>query len=283
MLSMSMGPFAVSIFRVLTLFAFVVALLVGLLSARSRRVAIADTLITFALIDVIVARGIFVIRYFPQFHHDLLGMFDIRDGGFDVVGGLAVAGLYAGWMIWKRPRARVPLLSALFAGALTWGLTGGGILLITTQDQVLPDVRLRTMDGQPVTLDALAQKHPDRPIVVNLWASWCPPCRREMPLLAAAQRRHPHITFLFVDQGESAAAVAHFLRTRKLPRDHVLLDFDQKLGQRAYTHALPTTLFYGDDRRLVDRQLGELSRATLTRALDRFNTAQVPARDQKPL
>jgi thiol-disulfide isomerase/thioredoxin len=39
--------------------------------------------------------------------------------------------------------------------------------------------------------------------VINIWATWCPPCRREMPVLQQAQHDYPHVTFLFVNQGET--------------------------------------------------------------------------------
>src|SRR5690606_40886240 len=52
------------------------------------------------------------------------------------------------------------------------------------------EVRLPTFIGQPT--------------VVNLWATWCPPCRREMPVLRDAQQRYPDIAFIFANQGESA-------------------------------------------------------------------------------
>ena len=53
-----------------------------------------------------------------------------------------------------------------------------------------------------------------KPSVVNLWATWCGPCRAEMPTLAAAQKNTPDVIFVFVNQGESQATVT---ASKRLP------------------------------------------------------------------
>jgi thiol-disulfide isomerase/thioredoxin len=66
----------------------------------------------------------------------------------------------------------------------------GATLDFSPPSTPVPLVELRRLDGTPVQLRTLS----DKPMVINLWATWCPPCRREMPALQDAQRRHPHIT-----------------------------------------------------------------------------------------
>ncbi|HAQ27862.1 MAG TPA: peroxiredoxin, partial [Pseudomonas sp.] len=109
-----------------------------------------------------------------------------------------------------------------------------------------------------------------KPLVVNLWATWCPPCRREMPVLAEAQRTESDVTFLFVNQGEGERVIADFLDTEGLGLENVLLDTGGRLGQHVGSTALPTTLFYDAEGRQVGSHLGELSRASLARALERL-------------
>jgi thiol-disulfide isomerase/thioredoxin len=118
------------------------------------------------------------------------------------------------------------------------------------------------------------------PLVINLWATWCPPCRREMPVLESAQRMRPDVTFLFVNQAESMQSVSIFLITQGLTLDNVLFDASGRLGQAVGSMALPTTLFYTADGRLINSHLGELSQASLARALEPFDT--VPAATRKP-
>jgi thiol-disulfide isomerase/thioredoxin len=115
-------------------------------------------------------------------------------------------------------------------------------------------------DGQPATL---AQAARGRPVVVNLWASWCGPCRVEMPDLAEAQRRHPDIGFLFVNQGESAEKVQAFLTRSGLALDEVWLDQGSRLGQAIRSPGLPTTVFLDAQGRQVDAHFGVLSAASL--------------------
>lgn len=73
-----------------------------------------------------------------------------------------------------------------------------------------PGYRLSTLDGGTGSLAA----YRGRIVVLNLWATWCPPCRDEIPALEryAAQAAPRGITVVGVDQGEPAAAVATFVR-----------------------------------------------------------------------
>jgi thiol-disulfide isomerase/thioredoxin len=130
----------------------------------------------------------------------------------------------------------------LLAGSLAWGVSPALLRLNTGPALTdLDGVKFVNLQGTPQGLGGLAQ---GRPLVVNLWATWCPPCRREMPVLAKAQQQIPGACFVFVDQGEVAFTVQKFLNTSQLVFANVLLDPGKKLGEQLGPMALPTTLFY---------------------------------------
>ena len=109
-----------------------------------------------------------------------------------------------------------------------------------------------------------------QPMVVNLWATWCPPCVREMPVLQAAQQQHPDVHFVFINQGESADKVRAWLSVRGMTLLNVLLDRRGQSTAALDAAGLPTTLFYDAQGRLVARRIGELSPATLAEQLARI-------------
>jgi thiol-disulfide isomerase/thioredoxin len=109
-----------------------------------------------------------------------------------------------------------------------------------------------------------------RPVVVNLWATWCGPCRQEMPTLAAAQQQHPSVGFLFVNQGETAATVRAYLAANGLLLQDVLLDARSALGPAVGSGGLPTTLFYDARGRLIDAHFGVLNAPALEARLQRL-------------
>ncbi|HUW27401.1 MAG TPA: TlpA disulfide reductase family protein [Sulfuriferula sp.] len=268
MLSMNVGPFALSGNVLLLLAAGLVAAGVGHLVGRRQQTGIVNSLSDMLIAGAIVARIAFVALWFDAYRSSPWSMLDIRDGGFTPWAGVAAALLVAVWRGWRQPALRKPLLLGLTAGALVWGALFGA--LRTTERPALPKLALTTLAGAPTSLAALAD---GKPMVVNLWASWCPPCRREMPVLAAAQQRETGVRFVFVNQGEDGATAQRYLSADQLNLANVLLDPGAALGREVGSGALPTTLFYDANGRLVDNHLGELSAASLASKLDPLRTS----------
>ncbi len=221
------------------------------------------------LFALLVARATFVASYAELYFAAPLDIIDIRDGGFSAPAGIVTMLTTGAWFAWRRAAMRKPLLGAIVAGGLVL-LLGAAITLAPRDEPApIPALALRGLDGRPVELASLAGK----PVVINLWASWCPPCRREMPVLRQAQLSHPEITFVFANQGETADAVRRYMAAEHISLENVLLDAGSQLGTVTGSGALPTTLFYDAKGVLVERRLGELSAATLAERLKSYGTA----------
>ncbi|MCL5060769.1 MAG: redoxin family protein [Candidatus Thermoplasmatota archaeon] len=178
MLSVNIGPFALSGSVLLLLAAGLAAAGAGHLAGRRQKIGIVNTLSDMLLAGVLAARIAFVAFWFDAYRSAPWSMLDIRDGGFMIGPGIAAALLVALWRGWRHPALRKPLAAGLAAGGLMWGALFGALRM--TEPPALPTLSLTTLAGDPVDLAALAD---GKPLVVNLWASWCPPCRREMPTL----------------------------------------------------------------------------------------------------
>lgn len=262
MLTVNLGPLMVAMSHLLLLISLLLAILTGWWLGRGDRCNPEKQLFRLLLLAVLVARLAFVLVYFDAFKDDLWRMLDIRDGGFIAWPGLVAALLMGIWLIWRSAALRKPLGAALAVGVLTWGM--GGLALHSYEQAIrLPPLSLRDAGGKPVEL----QSYLGKPLVVNLWATWCPPCRREMPVLAEAQRREEGLVFLFVNQGEGTAEVMSYLASQGLELENVVLDSGARLGQQVGSMALPTTLFYSAEGRQLGSHLGELSPASLARSL----------------
>lgn len=263
MLSVAIGPFALAVNHLLLLLALGLATLAGWLTGRRGGSNPESSLFGLFLLGLLAARLGFVIDYWAQYQDAPLQALDIRDGGFLVwVGVLAVllGGLYQGW---RKSHLRKPLAVGLGSGLLFWLVASLGL---STYEQSVqqPDITLRDAAGQPVRL----ADYRGKPMVVNLWATWCPPCRREMPVLQAAQNEREDMVFLFVNQQEDLQTVNHFLTSQSLTLNNLLFDESGELAKQVGSVALPTTLFYDGEGRRVGNHLGELSRASLARYLE---------------
>ncbi|WP_337867585.1 TlpA disulfide reductase family protein [Meiothermus sp.] len=132
--------------------------------------------------------------------------------------------------------------------------------------EVLPSVVLERLEGQTVNLADFKGK----PIVLNAWATWCAPCRREMPLLVEAAKANPEINFVFLNISDGPLAVRAFEDELNLKIPNVLLDPEAKLSDPLRIQGLPVTLLYDAKGNLVKRHIGEIEAAELEALLQAF-------------
>jgi thiol-disulfide isomerase/thioredoxin len=266
-LSLTLGPIALPMAPVLLLAALWLASLVaGRLARRgageaaaTRAQAASDALLHASLAGLLVARVAHVVIHADAYAASPWSVLDLRDGGWHTATGAAAGIAWLAVRSWRGAPLRVPLAAAAVTAAVAWGL--GGWALGRHDTPPLPDLAVTDLaTGRTLTLHEAAR---GRPVVINLWASWCGPCRQEMPVLAAAQRHHPDVGFLFVNQGESAAAVRAYLAGLGAPLHEVLLDPGSRLGPAVGSRGLPTTVFHDVQGRRVDAHFGVLNAAAL--------------------
>ena len=265
MLSFSLGPLGVSTELAIIYFAILMAWLVGWLASRKRGVNPESALFNILLVGLVSARVAFVAWYFNDYSANFVRIIDIRDGGFMPIAGFIGGALMMAYYLWKKPQLRHGLGVGIGVGVVVAAL---GLMAVNGFKKTLsmPDAALQNMQGAPLTLE----HYKGKPVVVNLWATWCPPCRREMPVLEDAQKANTDVHFVFVNQGEDSAEVQHFLQQHNLNLDNVLMDLAGAVGHAVSSRALPTTLFYDENGMLVNSHLGELSPASLKHGLRRF-------------
>jgi thiol-disulfide isomerase/thioredoxin len=268
MVSVSLGPLALSLNQLMMILAFGVAWATAAFLSRRDELALGARLFDLVLLALFAARLGFVIRYFPEYSDNWLGMLDIRDGGFSPLAGIAGAAFGALVLALRHPGARAQLAVSLGTGVAVWALLSTAAAVMRGQGPVLAETPVQTLTGKQVRPAAF---RPEQPRVINLWASWCPPCVDEMPVLEKAAQRYPGVSFIFVNQGEDRARVRGFLEQHGLELSNVLLDPESNMG-RAGGQALPTTLFYDASGQLIDTHVGALSRASLRSALEGFDS-----------
>ncbi|MGX5914656.1 prolipoprotein diacylglyceryl transferase family protein [Aliidiomarina sp. Khilg15.8] len=261
---LSFGPFPTAslIFIVSAVLAMVVAWLAG----RRKNGVAADAVFRIIAVGLISARLLFVIIYYENYWSAPWQIFNIRDGGFNLWAGLVVGLLWAIFE-WRRlPAARIAIASGLASGTLV-AVVLTAFLQTSQNNTEFPVTSLQNLDGETVQIN---QAFANQPVVINLWATWCPPCVREMPLLEEAADAWPDIAFLAVNQGESAEQVRQFLAQQGLNLPHVLLDERTAVGDAMASYVLPTTLFFHADGTLSDTHIGEFNAATLQNKLQRL-------------
>ena len=132
-----------------------------------------------------------------------------------------------------------------------------GTLDITSRGKAAPDAVFEAPDGTKVTLATFKGK----PLLVNLWATWCGPCVKEMPTLdALATRTAGKMTVLTVSQDAGGGQLVDpWFAKRDFKTIGAYLDPTQALGGQYETGMLPTTILYDAQGKEVWRVTGGLN------------------------
>ncbi len=120
---------------------------------------------------------------------------------------------------------------------------------------VAPKLKLLDMDGKPVDLEQLKGKV----VLVNFWATWCPPCRREMPSLQRLWKKlgASKLQIVAVNVGEDAETVLGFMGTLdESPTFPIVFDKDSATLRAWPVRGLPTTFLIDKKGRIAYRAIG---------------------------
>ena len=165
-------------------------------------------------------------------------------------------------------------LRELASGGDGWGTPQvlQSLLTINGREQPLsnasgtaPTFSLVGTDGLRVSLAGLI----GRPLVINFWATYCAPCRVEMPML---QRKVPAQTarLVLINEGDSAQAARSFLGSVGATQP-ALLDSDLSVGRAYGAIGLPMTVFVRSDGSIAARHLGQLDEGVLAAELSNLS------------
>lgn len=138
-------------------------------------------------------------------------------------------------------------------------------LIAASKRKALPDATVPALTPPPtsIALDSLR----GRPAFIDVWASWCVPCREEAALLARLWREYgSQVRFLGIDVEDSRAAARAFIKRYGLGYPHV---FDAKatLAGKLGFFGLPTAYFVDGEGRVAAELIGKQKERTLRAAL----------------
>lgn len=274
--ALHLGPFMLPWILIIILIALLTVSIAG--SAVARKLqwneavtqVFRDSLWIGFWVGLIGARIVFVLLHWDAYSVSPIDILKIQDKGFHFIGGAAAGSV---WFFWKnkglsgKSKALFILLFALLLG------TGMAIQTALKQETHFPDLSFRSLtQGDDASEKTVLKQFIGQPTVVNMWASWCPPCHREMPVLQQAHNKHPEIHFIMLNQGEDETAVRDYLSRYRLNFKHVLLDPHGEMPQKMNMFGLPSTLFFNAQGQLVERHMGELTPAMLQQYLKKIST-----------
>ena len=117
------------------------------------------------------------------------------------------------------------------------------------------DFKLKDLDGKELSLSDLKGKK----VFINFWATWCPPCKAEMPEIEKIyqETKNSDLVIVAIEIGEPLSTVKPFINNNKY-NFKVLLDLDQSVATKYGISAIPTSYFIDKTGNIVSKNVGAM-------------------------
>jgi len=135
------------------------------------------------------------------------------------------------------------------------------------EGEMAADFTVMTLDGTGFTLSDHFEND-GRPVFLNMWASWCPPCKAEMPDINAASESHEDVKFVGVAVNDDPAAAAEFATSTGI---RYTIGFDDGAVSQDYNvRGLPATFIISSDGVILEQIFGAVSSADIDDKLEQW-------------
>lgn len=175
-------------------------------------------------------------------------------------------------------RSSLVLLSSVILAALLAGCSSGGtsidensyvagdgvVTVIKSQDRKLaPTIDDKGINGEIVSTSA------GNVTLINVWASWCSPCRAEAPILEELSKKYPKVNFIGLLTRDSVESARAFTKRFEITyptiaNDQILLDFRKSLP----VAAIPTTFLVDKNGKVATRISGEITYSAISKLIE---------------
>ena len=187
-----------------------------------------------------------------------------------LIGGLIASG-YSSWLSSSRLASMLPNLESLLK---VKSPEGSAPTAAGTKFQPAPEVEFQTLDAQPFHLTSLR----GRVVLLNFWATWCQPCRAEIPEFNAMQKDFQARGFTMVGASVSPVDTADAIRSfqKDLKQEYTVIRGAEEIGAKfGNGPGLPVTYLLDRDGRIRQKFIGQTSR-------ENFEAAIKPLLDESP-
>lgn len=138
-----------------------------------------------------------------------------------------------------------------------------------------PDFSLPSLHDEDETISLAAYR--GQPVVLNFWASWCAPCRKELPAFQkVSEATEGEVAFLGVDHQDGRNGALRMLEETGVEYPSVF-DPGGQLAERYGLFGMPSTVFISADGRILETRTGELTEDQLVERIERLFGVSVPA------
>jgi len=260
MTAVALGPFVFDAGRLAAIVALLVFSVVAGVMARRR--AGVEAWAGWAILGWLIGARIgFVALNWADFAGQPLDALRVWQGGFHARSGWIAGGIV---LLIAALRGHYHVLRPLLVAAAITGIAHQAtVSALPRPAMALPTVQLMAIDGSVVQLAGR-----EKVVVLNLWATWCPPCRRETPMITELAADLPEVDFIFANQGEGAERIFAFLTAEGLPFAGMMRDPSSHLMGRLRAVGMPTTMVFDAEGNLSGSHTGEISRAALRAMID---------------